>query len=156
MAHTANPHIHPPLPIYSPRSFYEDLPDLLNTYPPNLLGLTEEEAEKLREEERAKQKERANAANTNAGGEGGGDGETEGGQVVESGDDALTEEMKGLALGDGEERGNRGGDEEADAGGGDGKGDGGASDEEVSSSTRSRREFCGSGEWFRVQRPAAY
>lgn len=39
------------------RSFYEDLPDLLSTVPPSLLGLTEEQAEQLREEERARQRE---------------------------------------------------------------------------------------------------
>lgn len=82
------------------RSFYEDLPDLLNTYPPNLLGLTEEQAEQLREEERAKQKERIANASLEGVGEGGL--ETDGG----GGDnDTVVEGMKGLSLEEGGEEG---------------------------------------------------
>lgn len=128
----------PPSALSPNRSFYEDLPDLLNTVPPNLLGLTEDQAEQLRGEERVKQKERAatetadssdvddgSAANGNAAAEvdgvedneaaskegGKGDGDREG---TEGGGDVLVDELKGLSLGD------------------DGDGDGeGCTDEEV-------------------------
>lgn len=76
------------------RSFYEDLPDLLSTVPPNLLGLTEDQAEQLREEERRKQKEERSAATAE---EGEGEGEATGNP---SGEDelALVDEMTGLSV----------------------------------------------------------
>lgn len=113
----------PPLPSQN-RSFYEDLPDLLSTVPPNLLGLTEEQAEQLREEERKKQRER-NAtdhqeADTVADGGGIGEG-GEGGAGTGDGEDVLVEELTGLSVGgEGDEEGAEG------AGGGDG-----GSDDEV-------------------------
>lgn len=67
------------------RSFYEDLPDLLNTVPPNLLGLTEEEAEQLREEERSKQKGSATAA-------------VDEDESTGTGDDVLVGELEGLSV----------------------------------------------------------
>lgn len=107
--------------------------------PPNLLGLTEEQAEQLRDEERRKQKEERSAVEDGADGEeeeeeeefsgdagkgegGGGDGEAMN----------LAEEMKGLAV---VEEGDEG---EEDGGGGDGDG----SDEEVRWQTES-----GSARW---------
>ncbi len=127
--------IHHPSSI--PRSFYEDLPDLLSTVPPNLLGLTEDQAEQLREEERRKQKEERSAIDgDDAAATGddeepssaGGAGEGAGGGEGEGGDDELllVEEMKGLAVAEGEE----GGDKE--------KGDGEGA-EEVSKHFSSRR-----------------
>lgn len=98
--------------------------------PPNLLGLTEDQAEQLRDEERRKQKERS-AIEDGDGGDGGGDedGVEEGSFSGEAGkaggggdEDALllAEEMKGLAVveeGDeGEENGGGGSDEEVNEG----------------------------------------
>lgn len=82
------------------RSFYEDLPDLLSTVPPNLLGLTEEQAEQLRDEERRKQKEERSAIE-DGGGSGEGEGEDERSGEAGGGDQEallLAEEMKGLAV----------------------------------------------------------
>ena len=42
------------------RSFYEDLPDLLNLLPATLLGLTEEEVVKMRQEANEKKEEEEN------------------------------------------------------------------------------------------------
>lgn len=88
------------------RSFYEDLPDLLNTVPPNLLGLTEEQAEQLREEERAIQRDRAaGIATAEDDPEGPGEEGVDAGEGEGQEDDAdrIAEELKGLSVGDGVE-----------------------------------------------------
>lgn len=79
--------------------------------PPNLLGLTEEQAEQLRQEERAKQKERAAGVATSdadASTEEDGSGEAGGaGDDDDADGDKLAEELKGLSIGDGEDGGKR-------------------------------------------------
>eukprot|EP00752_Nemacystus_decipiens_P014194 g12623.t1 len=111
------------------RSFYEDLPDLLSTVPPNLLGLTEEQAEQLRDEERRKQKEERSAIEDVDGGEGAEEGSGEAGKDGPGDGDVLllAKEMKGLAVieegVEREEDGGGGSDEEDEDGKGEGDGD---------------------------------